>query len=71
MSDKFTSPVAASGTVQDKAWFEPTAYRSFVADAFGVLDREAQRAFADRLAVLPRHIHRLAQQGLIADQPKK
>jgi hypothetical protein len=64
------SKPAASNTVQAKAWFEPSAYRSFVADAFSGLDREAQREFADRLQMLPRHIHSLALQGLIADGVK-
>jgi hypothetical protein len=57
----------SNSTVQPKASFEPGAYRRSIADMFGVLDRDAQREFVDRLAVLPRHIHRLAQQGLIAD----
>ena len=55
-----------SNSVQPKAWFEPAAYRRHVADAFSALDREAQKDFVGRLNVLPRHIHSLAQQGLIA-----
>jgi len=64
------SKTAASNTIQDKAWFEPAAYRNFVADAYTGLDREAQREMAERLNVLPRHIHSLAVQGLIADGVK-
>jgi len=47
--------------------FEPAAYRRSIAEMFGVLDVESQRQMVDRLALLPRHIHRLATQGLIAD----
>ena len=64
------SDTAAAHTIQPKAWFEPGAYRSYVADAFTGLDRAAQRELVERLQVLPRHIHRLAVQGLIADGSK-
>jgi len=50
-----------------RAAFEPAAYRRSIAEMFGVLDVESQRQMVDRLALLPRHIHRLAIQGLIAD----
>ena len=50
-----------------RAAFEPAAYRRSIAEMFGVLDVESQRQMVDRLALLPRHIHRLATQGLIAD----
>lgn len=46
--------------------FEPTAYRKSIAEVFGALDPQAQRDLAERIAVLPRHIHDLAQKGLIA-----
>lgn len=47
--------------------FEPAAYRKSIADMFGMLPREQQREFAERLSILPRHIHALASNGLIAD----
>jgi hypothetical protein len=46
--------------------FEPAAYRKSIAELFGSLDVAAQRDLADRIAVLPRHIHAMAQKGLIA-----
>jgi hypothetical protein len=46
--------------------FEPAAYRKSIAEMFGTLDPAAQRDLADRFAVLPRHIHAMAQKGLIA-----
>lgn len=46
--------------------FEPAAYRKSIADMFITLDLAAQRDLADRFAVLPRHIHAMAQKGLIA-----
>jgi hypothetical protein len=46
--------------------FEPTAYRKSIADMFSTLDLAAQRELAERFAVLPRHIHDLAQKGQIA-----
>jgi len=50
-----------------RAAFEPAAYRRSIAEMFGVLDVESQRQMVDRLALLPRHIHRLATEGLIAN----
>lgn len=46
--------------------FEPAAYRKSIAEMFGSLDPAAQRDLAERIAVLPRHIHAMAQKGLIA-----
>jgi hypothetical protein len=46
--------------------FEPAAYRRTIAEMFSTLDPAGQRDLADRIAVLPRHIHAMAQQGLIA-----
>lgn len=46
--------------------FEPAVYRKSIAEVFGALDPQAQRELAERIAVLPRHIHALAQKGLIA-----
>lgn len=46
--------------------FEPAAYRKSIAEMFGALDPAAQRDLAERIAVLPRHIHDMAQKGLIA-----
>ena len=46
--------------------FEPAAYRKSISEMFGTLDLAAQRDLADRFAVLPRHIHAMAQKGLIA-----
>ena len=38
---------------------------------FGALDQSAQRDFAERIAILPRHIHSLATKGQIAiDLPR-
>lgn len=51
--------------------FSPTAYRKAIADMFGALDQSAQRDFAERIAILPRHIHSLATKGQIAiDLPR-
>ena len=55
-------------SVQKRASFQPRAYRRSIADMFGLLEPKAQRELVDSLAILPRHIHRLAQQGLIADE---
>jgi hypothetical protein len=56
----------STSTVHPNASFNASEYRRSIADMFGVLDREAQRELVEKLAVLPRHIHGLAQQGLIA-----
>ena len=53
-------------TVRSDATFEPSAYLKSIADLFGVLDARQQRDLADRVALLPRHIHQLASDGLIA-----
>jgi hypothetical protein len=55
-------------TVNAAAYFEPAAYRQSIAEMFGVLDADQQRELVDKLALLPRHIHRLANEGLIADR---
>ena len=46
--------------------FEPAAYRQSIAEMFSSLDVTAQRELADRISVLPRHIHDMARKGLIA-----
>jgi len=48
------------------AAFEPLAYRQSIVEMFGALDQQAQRDLAERIAVVPRHIHAMAQKGLIA-----
>ena len=53
-------------TVRPDATFEPSTYRRSIADLFGVLDAGKQRDLAERVALLPRHIHKLASEGLIA-----
>lgn len=53
-------------TVRSDANFSPSAYRKSIADMFGLLDRDQQRDLVDRIAVLPRHIHQMASNGLIA-----
>ncbi|HEV7693551.1 MAG TPA: hypothetical protein VGO52_22140 [Hyphomonadaceae bacterium] len=53
-------------TVRSDATFEPFTYRRSIADLFGVLDAGKQRDLAERVALLPRHIHKLASEGLIA-----
>lgn len=51
--------------------FSPAAYRKAIADMFGSLDLSAQRDLVDRIAVLPRHIHAMANKGEIAiDLPR-
>src|SRR5262249_39099075 len=50
------------------ATFEPSAYRRSIAEMFAGLDRDQQVDLAARVAMLPRHIHRLAGDGLIAAQ---
>jgi hypothetical protein len=45
--------------------FEPVAYRKAIAEMFGALDTVAQRELAERIAVLPRHIHAMASKGEI------
>lgn len=57
-----------SRTVRPDATFSPSAYRKSIAEMFGLLDRDQQRALVDRMTVLPRHIHQLADKGLIALQ---
>jgi hypothetical protein len=49
---------------------ELAAYRSAIARSFRALGREAQKTMADQLAVLPRHVHRLAMEGLLAAPPE-
>ena len=56
-------------TVRPDATFEPSAYRRSIAELFGVLDAGKQRDLAERVALLPRHIHKLASEGLIAAPP--
>lgn len=57
-----------SRTVRPDATFSPSAYRKSIAEMFGLLDRDQQRDLVDRMTVLPRHIHQLADKGLIALQ---
>jgi hypothetical protein len=45
---------------------EPAACRKSIAKTVGSVDREAQRDLAERIAILPRHIHAMAQKGMIA-----
>jgi len=62
-------------TIRSDATFEPSTYRRSIADLFGVLDARQQRDLIDKVALLPRHIHRLAVSGLIAvpleSEPRK
>ena len=63
-------------TVRSDATFQPSAYRKSIAELFGVLDARQQRDLAEKVALLPRHIHSLATSGLIAvpfqkEQPAK
>ena len=58
-------------TVRPDATFSPSAYRRSIAELFGVLDLRQQRELAERVAILPRHIHQLARDGLIAVSIKK
>lgn len=53
-------------TVRSDATFSPSIYRRSIAELFGVLDPREQRELAERVAILPRHIHQLARDGLIA-----
>ena len=53
-------------TVRSDATFQPSAYRRSITELFGVLDANQQRDVIDRIALLPRHIHSLASNGLIA-----
>ena len=53
-------------SIRPNATFEPASYRKSIADLFGVLDVREQRDLAERIALLPRHIHSLASDGLIA-----
>ena len=55
-----------ASSVRSDATFEPSAYLKSIADLFGVLDARQQRDLADKVALLPRHIHQLASNGLIA-----
>jgi hypothetical protein len=62
-------------SIRSDATFEPAAYREAIADMFAALGAHEQRMLVDRLGVLPRHIHGLAREGLIAvnhaKQPQK
>lgn len=53
-------------SVRTDATFSPSTYRKSIADMFGVLDPRQQRELVESLALLPRHIHRLAASGQIA-----
>jgi hypothetical protein len=53
-------------SVRSDATFSPSTYRKSIADMFGVLDARQQRELVESLALLPRHIHRLASSGQIA-----
>ncbi|OYX51782.1 MAG: hypothetical protein B7Y90_00205 [Alphaproteobacteria bacterium 32-64-14] len=61
----------SSRTVRSDANFSPAAYRRSIAELFGVLGLREQRELAERVAILPRHIHQLARDGLIAAPIKK
>lgn len=52
-------------SISPNAEFEPAEYRRSIAEMFGGLPPEEQRALAERLAVLPRHIHAMAMKGMI------
>lgn len=53
-------------SVRSDATFSPSTYRQSIAEMFGVLDARQQRELVESLALLPRHIHRLASSGQIA-----
>ena len=53
-------------SVRNDATFSPSTYRKSIAEMFGVLDASQQRELVDKLALLPRHVHRLAASGQIA-----
>ena len=57
--------MSAAG-IRSDATFSPSDYRKSIAEMFGVLDASQQHDLVDKLALLPRHIHRLAADGLIA-----
>lgn len=57
-----------STAIRPNASFQPAAYRRCIAEMFGTLPPDAQRDLVEKLGVLPRHIHALAQQGLISDR---
>lgn len=61
----------SSRSVRSDATFSPSAYRKSIAEMFGVLDARQQRDLVDSFALLPRHIHQLASNGLIAAPVKK
>jgi hypothetical protein len=54
-----------SKSVKSNATFSPHEYRRSIAEMFGALDARQQRDLVDKFALLPRHIHRLASDGLI------
>jgi hypothetical protein len=53
-------------SVRSDATFSPSAYRQSIAEMFGGLDLRQQRALIEGIALLPRHVHKLASSGLIA-----
>lgn len=53
-------------SVRTDATFSPSDYRRSIAEMFGVLDATQQRDLIEKLALLPRHIHKLASSGQIA-----
>lgn len=55
----------SSSKTRASSAFEPAAYRKSIAEMFATLDLTAQRDLAERFAVVPRHIHAMAQKGLI------
>ena len=57
--------MSASG-IRSDATFSLSDYRKSIAEIFGVLDARQQRDFVDKIALLPRQIHRLAADSLIA-----
>ncbi len=57
--------------VRSDATFSPADYRASIAEMFSELDASQQREFADKIALLPRYIHQLASNGLIAAPIRK
>jgi hypothetical protein len=56
----------SSHTARADSAFGSVAYRKSITETFGSHDREAQRGLAERIAILPRHIHAMAPKGMIA-----
>lgn len=63
--------IMSTRTIRSDATFSPATYRRSLAELFSALGQREQLELAERVAILPRHIHKLASDGLIAADFRK